>query len=417
MHDSVNAVRIEGVISEVPPTVIDSAYHTNGITATDGVTNSFQLHVNDASAFHTIINGENISSSNSGYIVIRDPEIPLQHFEIIEYNAISNDGKILTLPAGSRGLSGTQALVHSPNSIVECYNLDGIPLTEINTLHTQIGHPSIDRYKIGVTSVSTSGITSGGSNVFATQNVQFEQVYPQMQMTVYPETDISTRLNAVSGTSIQDGQNVEQASFINDGVYYEVTPNEDNYFDEPKLVASVVNESAKLSGLKSLSLQLLMTTDNENVSPVIDTDRCSLITTTNRINNLPVGANNAEASVGDLNEAVYLTKVINLLSPANTIKVRFEGWRHPATEIRVMYKINPVGTSISFDEVGYTYFNGNGLEDSSIQKTEDFLLREFQYTYEGVDFTSAQIKIIMTSTNQAYVPIVRNLRVVALSDL
>ena len=417
MHDSVNAVRIEGVISEVSPTIIDSAYHTNGITATDGVTNSFQLHVNDASAFHTIINGEPISSSNSGYIILRDPEIPEQHFEIIEYNAISSDGKILTLPAGSRGQAGTQALVHSSSSIVECYNLDGIPLTEINKLHTSIGSPSIDSYKIGVTSVSTSGITSGGANVTATQNIQFEQVYPQLQMTVYPETDISTRLNAVSGTSIQDGNNVEQASFINDGVYYDVTPNEDNYFDEPKLVASVVNESAKLSGSKSLNLQLLMTTENENVTPVVDTDRCSLITTSNRINSLAPGANNAEASAGDLNEAVYLTKVINLINPANTIKVRFEGWRHPATEIRVMYKINPIGTSLSFDEIGYTYFNGNGLEDKSIQKTEGFLLREFEYTYEGVDFTSAQIKIIMTSTNQAYVPIIRNLRVVALSDL
>jgi len=417
MHDIGNNVRISGVISEVSPTIIDSAYHTNGITATDGVGTSFSLHVNDAAAFHTIINGEVISSSNSGYIVIRDPEIPEQHFEIIEYNAITSDGKIITLPAGSRGQAGTAALAHSPNSIVECYNLDGIPLTEINKLHTAIGSPTIDSYKIAVDSVSTSGITSGGYNATATQNIQFEQVYPQIQMTVYPETDIATRVNAVSGTSIQDGNNVEQASFINDGVYYDLIANEDNYFDEPKLVASVVNESAKLSGSKSLNLQLLMTTENQNVSPVIDTDRCSLITTTNRVNNLSIGVNDAEKNAGDLNSAVYITKVINLLNAANTLKVRFEAWRHPQTEIRVMYKLNPVGTSLSFDEIGYTYFNGNGLEDKSIQKTEDLLYRDFEYTLETTDYTSAQIKIIMTSSNQAYVPLIKNLRVIALSDL
>ena len=89
---------------------MDSAYHTNGITATDGVTSSFALHVNDATAFHTIVNGTTISTSNKGYIVIRDPEIPKQHFEIIEYQAISADGKIITIPSGGRGQAGTVAL-------------------------------------------------------------------------------------------------------------------------------------------------------------------------------------------------------------------------------------------------------------------------------------------------------------------
>ena len=67
--------------------------------------------------------------------------------------------------------------------------------------------------------------------------------------------------------------------------------------------------------------------------------------------NLAFGQNDSEAASGDKNEAVYLTKVINLLNPANTIRVRFEVWRHPATEIRVLYKIVPVGTSLPVDEI------------------------------------------------------------------
>ena len=95
----------------------------------------------------------------------------------------------------------------------------------------------------------------------------------------------------------------------------------------------------------------------------------------------------------------------------------FEGWRHPDTEIHVMYRIQPIGTSLAFDEIGYTYFNGNGLEDKSVQKTEGFLLRDLEYTYSGAEFNVAQVKVIMTSTNQAYVPEIKNLRVMALSDL
>ena len=76
-----------------------------------------------------------------------------------------------------------------------------------------------------------AGIVSGGDNVTATQGVQFDQLYPQLQMNIFPETDVTPRLNAVSGTSIQDGNNVTQASFINDGVYYDMIPNEDNYLE------------------------------------------------------------------------------------------------------------------------------------------------------------------------------------------
>ena len=193
--------------------------------------------------------------------------------------------------------------------------------------------------------------------------------------------------------------------------------NEDNYLDKPKLVCSQVNEDAKLSGSKSLNVQMVMTTFNANISPVIDTDRCSLITTMNRVNDLAIGSNDAEKPTGDLDTAVYVTKVMNLLNPANSLKVRFEGWRHPSTEIKVMYKILPVGTSIPMSEIGYTYFNGNGLEDKSIQKTESLLYRDFEYTFEGTEFTIAQVKIILTSSNQCFVPQVKNLRVLALSDL
>ena len=418
MHDTANNVKIEGVVSEVSPTIIDSAYHTNGITANDGVSGTFQLHVADGSAFHTIINGQGVATSNPGYIIIRDPEVGQRHFEIIEYSNISDDGKIITLPSGSRGKAGTTALVHSSNSIVECYNLDGIPLTEINKLHTQIGAPTLDSYKLAVTSVSTNGINNGGFDVTATQNIQFEQFLPQIQMNNFPETDVIPRFNAVSATSIKDGANTDNASFINDGVYLDVIANEDNYLTFPKLVCSQVNEDAKLSGAKSLTMELLMSTENEAITPVIDTDRCSLITTSNRINELPQVNSDAEKNAGDKNDAVYITKQVNLLNAANTLKVQFEAWRHPDTEIYVMYRILPVGTSLAFDEIGYTYFNGNGKEDKTVQKTESYLLRDLEYSLESnAEFTAAQVKIIMTSKNQAYVPNIRNLRVMALSDL
>ena len=82
------------------------------------------------------------------------------------------------------------------------------------------------------------------------------------------------------------------------------------------------------------------------ISPVIDTDRCSLITTMNRVNDLAIGSNDAEKELVILIQQFTSVRLMNLLNPANSLKVRFEGWRHPDTEIKVMYRIQPVGTSI-----------------------------------------------------------------------
>ena len=82
MHDVDNNVVIDGVISEVSNT-----YLTASISASDT-----SLVVNDALAFHKIINGLAISNTNTGFIKIED--------EIMSYEAISSDGKTITVTQG-----------------------------------------------------------------------------------------------------------------------------------------------------------------------------------------------------------------------------------------------------------------------------------------------------------------------------
>lgn len=69
---------------------------------------------------------------------------------------------------------GTLAQAHTEGDFVYCYNLDGIPLVEINKTHTSISSPTLDSYELTVSSISTVGINGGGSDATATQNVQFE---------------------------------------------------------------------------------------------------------------------------------------------------------------------------------------------------------------------------------------------------
>ena len=177
------------------------------------------------------------------------------------------------------------------------------------------------------TSIASGGIRAGGGNVYASQNVQFETLTPQISVMDLPETTIAARVNTTSATSIGNGSiTQDQASFVNDGAYEFITLNDMNQWANPRMICSDVNESAKLSGAKSLTLKVDMVTEKTHLSPVVDLDRCSLITTTNRINSWPGGPNaygqqadidtTQDVSVlpyGDQNDAVYITRLARLI--------------------------------------------------------------------------------------------------------
>ncbi len=60
--------------------------------------------------------------------------------------------------------------------------------------------------------------------------------------------------------------------------------NDYNEFLAPQLICSKINESTELNGDKSFRMDLTLTSQKDNVSPMIDTDRMSVILTSNRIN-------------------------------------------------------------------------------------------------------------------------------------
>ena len=53
--------------------------------------------------------------------------------EIIAYKAVS--GSTITVPIGGRGIGNSTIVSHATNSVVDYYSINGIPLTEINTVH------------------------------------------------------------------------------------------------------------------------------------------------------------------------------------------------------------------------------------------------------------------------------------------
>tara|TARA_B100001250_G_scaffold7909_1_gene6669 strand:- start:27 stop:2252 length:2226 start_codon:yes stop_codon:yes gene_type:complete len=420
MHQRTNNVEIEGVISEVPVTTLTT-------TLSQAATS---IQVADGSQFHAIIGGAAIDNLNPGYLKIED--------EIIQYSSISTNGQVITVATSGRGSNGTADLEHPSGSIVECYNLDGIPLVEINKVHSSIECPWIDTFMLQVEHVATNGIRGGGAYVWSSQNVQFETLTPTVSTMVLPDTEITARINTTTATSVGDGGGEgassarDQSSFVNNGQYLDIVLNEENAFTSPQMIASKINEQNKLDGNKSLTMALNLTTSSDKWSPCIDLDRLSLITTTNRINWWPGGPapygqqgqidRTMDVSVlptGDQNDAVYLSRLARLGSEARSLKIDFQITRHPSTEIKVYYRAFKQGDTADPNTVGWTYVGApsNDSQGQAYDSTpsDEPLWKDYAYEVRGLNFNAFQVKIVMRSKNQARVPLIADLRAIALA--
>ena len=188
--------------------------------------------------------------------------------------------------------------------------------------------------------------------------------------------------------------------------------NDYNEFLAPQLICSKINESTELNGDKSFRMDLTLTSDKDNVSPMIDTDRMSVILTSNRINS-PTNINSTLLPVGDEHEAVYITKVATLSNPSGAIKLLFSAFRPPDTFIKPLYRVLPAGSTDDIETLGWSFFPTG---DASIPgTTEEEVYRDYEYEVSGLDFSEYQIKVLFVSQNQANIPRLMDFRAIALA--
>ena len=149
-----------------------------------------------------------------------------------------------------------------------------------------------------------------------------------------------------------------------------------------------------------------MATEVENLSPVIDTKRCSTIVVGNRINNDSTSEN---GTTGGSSIARYITKKVTLQDEANAIHIRLAAIRPANATIKVYAKYLTSDSETNCDDESdiemtaesYPAFNADQFIDYS------FILDDLP------SFTMFAIKIVMLSSDTADVPIIRDFRVIA----
>jgi len=418
-------------------------YATNNNVTIGGVVSGASTTLNGAitaaSTTLTLTSGTNFDdgSGDGKYAVLANGLYYIKiDDEIMTYTTISTN----SVSGLSRALDSTTAAVHADGATVYLYQAHKVPFTEINKTHTALANIEIDSYTVLLTTTPvTDGAASvsefGGTVVTATENALMDYMQTIISSLEFQNTKISSKATLTSGTSASGTQTSFTSGRNNTTAVPIVTfPLNDNYkFEAPRMVASAINEQNELASLKSYETQITLTSQTTDISPVIDMERSSLLTVSNRLNNIDSSSDiypttdyvSSELTEGDQNAAIYITKQVSLENLATSLKVIFAAHRPATNDIKVMYKILGADESVDFQSLGYRYFNSDGSSDKTIQPSAD--IDDFQeYVYsagvtdDGIgdslaEFISFQIKIIMQGTNTSTPPRIKDLRVLALA--
>jgi hypothetical protein len=428
MQSDSNTVYIGGVLPDG-----SASLTTQSISVDSNV-----IVVDDDSQFATFEGQPTVE----GYLIIDG--------EIITYT-FNGDG---TLGIVERGVDGTPITTHDIGSEVFKYSISGVSLTRINTsidftVNQLLGNSRgvdtiflrMDRSDRNLSSTLLSfnqQQSTGGSNVNASKNIQFNAFQPSINLINPINTSVKSALTAISGTS--SGGN--EISFQNLG-NIEVQNSILNRVQVPIMAASDVNVNKNLIpiGIRNgINLSNVLSTTDENLSPVIDVRNCTINLQRNRLN-APVSNYAEDPRVkynnADPHSAIYISQTVNLANPATSLKVLTTAYRDQTADMRVLYKLYGVDSTGATEPTwelfpGFNNMldtNADGFGDTIIDTSKNnglpnrrvrpSLAGEYlEYDYEVNDlseFSSFQIKIIFSGTNEAKPPILRDIRAIALS--
>jgi hypothetical protein len=195
----------------------------------------------------------------------------------------------------------------------------------------------------------------------------------------------------------------------------------------------VQNTNHKLSAQKKITTsagsyvsQAALASSNAHISPVIDTKRNSVITVENTINNTIVNETNA---AGGNATARYITRRVNLKDgfDASDLSIYMTANRQAGTNIYCYYKVLSQLDPDTFDNRPWVLM-GETTNTNTVSASDDvdnYLELEFtpttattSYASNSVtygNFKTFAIKVVMTSANTTKVPLIKDLRVIALA--
>ena len=300
--------------------------------------------------------------------------------------------------------------------------VNGITAANINKTHDIIGASiELDSYAITVTGTASAVlIDGGGTGITATENNQYNTLIPQIQTLEVPGTAIGLTMEGQTGKSV-DGAESAYSQVVVGGIL----ANSNNDFNAPFTVASTINETTYVTssaGNKSLVITANLA-GTSTLSPVIDLNRCSVTTVSNRLNDATSNqsaygstANGRSyvadtAASGTSNANRYVTKRVDLNNEADILDVFINANKPSGSNIDLYFKVLAGGDDADFDNLSWIAAS----PESEIITNDGGGYGEVHYVIDPTigKFGSFAFKIVLRSSNTSNVPTVKDFRAVA----
>ena len=233
--------------------------------------------------------------------------------------------------------------------------INGIPAIELYTPLT-ISNVDANSYTVSVSTAATISGYTGGTLVKASKNIQYDIINPSIQLQTFSDTKSSFKIKTTSGKSVDGGQ----SPYVLDSGFTPCLVKQNNTFYTPRMIASETNESVLMAGAKSVTFAVQMETDNDSVSPIIDTTRSSLIAISNKLNK-PTETNTNIAALDNITAFTHATGAFTFVS-GGTITSTVSGVRTAMAGIGIGKYVTISGATTSGNNGTFlvTGFSDNG---------------------------------------------------------
>ncbi len=219
-------------------------------------------------------------TTSSGTLTLANNSLPVKTLDSNPIRTFNGSG-IIRVFHKNHGMHSTTDNVTIAGLASGTYN--GIAHSDINGTYTSISNITLDSYDITTSGTATSTGDVGGSTVTATQNRLFDVLQPQIGNVVHPATTLTSTLRTTSGRSVHGSETAFTLQVAS--AAESIVLGDNYYFDNPRMVASDINQSDVMSSAKSFVMNLTMSSTNANLSPVIDLKRVNAFAISNRLNN------------------------------------------------------------------------------------------------------------------------------------
>ena len=237
--------------------------------------------------------------------------VPLQRLDTDPFETRAGSTKVRVWHRDHGMPEGSVVVISGVESSV-----NNIPASELNNpvndTHV-ISDVDLDSYTITVTTAADSSGYGGGNTVRATRNLQYDVVQPMVQVQTFSDTPIDFGIKTITGKSVDS---TTQIAYVADSSFSGVLANENNNFSSPRMIASEINQSNFLPpDVKSITMNVTMSTTNDALSPILDTHRTSIAVISNKVNS-PKEVN---MNVAILDDNVILSNATDVTISGNTL--------------------------------------------------------------------------------------------------